>query len=66
MVSKSKFWQLEFLCSFKSVVYPGSRGFESALERISTEMVFHGLYHFSRAVLRDEANDVVTYLARAL
>ncbi len=32
------------------------------LERISTEMVFRCLYHFSRAVLRDEADDVVTYL----
>lgn len=31
-------------------------------ERISTEMVFRGLYHFSQAVLRDEASDVVTYL----
>ncbi len=32
------------------------------LERISTEMVFRSLYHFSRAVLRDEADDLVTYL----
>ncbi len=32
------------------------------LERISTEMVFRSLYHFLRAVLREEADDVVTYL----
>jgi hypothetical protein len=31
-------------------------------ERISVEMVFRGLYHFSRAVLRGESTDVVTYL----
>jgi Transposase DDE domain len=32
------------------------------LERISTEMVFRGLYHFSQALLRGEASEVVTYL----
>lgn len=31
-------------------------------ERISSEMVFRGLYHFSRALLRGEHNDVVSYL----
>jgi hypothetical protein len=31
-------------------------------ERISVEMVFRGLYHFSRSVLRGESIDVVTYL----
>lgn len=31
-------------------------------ERISVEMVFRGLDHFSRAVLRGKATDVVTYL----
>jgi Transposase DDE domain len=34
------------------------------LERISTEMVFRSLYHFSQAVLRGEADDVVTYLVQ--
>ena len=33
-------------------------------ERISVEMVFRGLYHFSRAVLRGESTDVVTYLVK--
>ena len=32
------------------------------IERISYEMVFRGLYHFSRALLRGEHNDVVSYL----
>lgn len=32
------------------------------LDRISTEMVFRALYHFSQAVLRGEASDVVSYL----
>jgi len=31
-------------------------------ELISVEMVFRGLYHFARAVLRSESSDVVTYL----
>ena len=31
-------------------------------ERISSEMVFRGLYHFSRALLRGEDDDVVSYL----
>ncbi len=31
-------------------------------ERISSEMVFRGLYHFSRALLRGEHRDVVNYL----
>jgi len=31
-------------------------------ERISVEMVFRGLYHFSRSVLRGENTDAVTYL----
>ena len=31
-------------------------------ERISTEMVFRGLYHFARALMRSESTDVVTYL----
>lgn len=33
------------------------------LERISVEMVFRGLYHFSRAVHTGEATDVVVFLA---
>lgn len=33
-------------------------------ERISTEMVFRALYHFSRAVLRGETSDVVSYLTQ--
>lgn len=32
-------------------------------DRISTEMVFRGLYHFSMAVQRGEASDPVRYLA---
>ncbi len=32
------------------------------LDLISTEMVFRSLYHFSAAVLRGEAADVVSYL----
>jgi hypothetical protein len=32
------------------------------LDLISTEMVFRSLYHFSAAVLRGEASDVVSYL----
>jgi hypothetical protein len=32
------------------------------LDRISTEMVFRGLYHFSQAVLRGDASEVVSYL----
>lgn len=32
------------------------------LERISTEMVFRGLYHFSQAVLRGDASEAVPYL----
>ena len=35
-----------------------------AKERISVEMVFRGLYHFSRALLRGESTDVVTYLVK--
>lgn len=31
-------------------------------ERISVEMVFRGLYHFSRSLLRGKITDVVTYL----
>jgi hypothetical protein len=31
-------------------------------ERISVEMVFRGLYHFPRALMRSESNDLVTYL----
>jgi hypothetical protein len=31
-------------------------------ERISVEMVFRGLYHFSRAVLCGSSTDVVSYL----
>ena len=31
-------------------------------ERISVEMVFRGLYHFARALMRSETTDVVTYL----
>ena len=31
--------------------------------RLSVEMVFRGLYHFSRTVLRGKATDVVTYFA---
>jgi len=31
------------------------------LDLISTEMVFRSLYHFSRAVLRGECDDVVSY-----
>ena len=33
-------------------------------ERISVEMVFRGLYHYSRAFLRGEATDVITYLVK--
>ncbi|MBD1927141.1 IS4 family transposase [Trichocoleus sp. FACHB-90] len=36
---------------------------QQPIERISVEMVFRGLYHFSRALLRGENSDVVTYLA---
>jgi hypothetical protein len=32
-------------------------------ERISIEMVFRGLYHFARALIRGDSNDVVNYLA---
>jgi hypothetical protein len=32
-------------------------------ERISIEMVFRGLYHFARALMRGDTNDVVYYLA---
>lgn len=32
------------------------------LDLISTEMVFRSLYHFSQAVLRGDATEVVTYL----
>lgn len=32
------------------------------LDRISTEMVFRGLYHFSQAVLRGDPSDAVSYL----
>lgn len=32
------------------------------LERISTEMVFRGLYHFSQAVIRGDASEAVPYL----
>lgn len=32
-------------------------------ERISIEMVFRGLYHFARALMRGDSNDVVHYLA---
>ncbi len=32
------------------------------MERISPEMVFRGLYHFSRAVLRGDATDALSYL----
>ncbi|OUL36416.1 transposase [Nostoc sp. T09] len=32
------------------------------LDRISTEMVFRALYHFSQAVLRGDASDAVPYL----
>jgi hypothetical protein len=32
-------------------------------ERISIEMVFRGLYHFARALMRGDSNDVVNYLA---
>ena len=32
-------------------------------ERISIEMVFRGLYHFARAFMRGDTNDVVNYLA---
>ncbi|MEH1831485.1 MAG: IS4 family transposase [Nostoc sp.] len=32
------------------------------LDRISTEMVFRGLYHFSQAVIRGDASDAVPYL----
>ena len=31
-------------------------------ERISVEMVFRGLYHFSRFLLRGKITDAVTYL----
>ncbi len=31
-------------------------------ERISVEMVFRGLYHFSRALMRCSSTDVVSYL----
>ena len=31
-------------------------------ERISVEMVFRGLYHLARAVMRSESTDLVTYL----
>ncbi len=31
-------------------------------ECISVEMVFRGLYHFARALMRSESTDVVTYL----
>jgi Transposase DDE domain len=31
-------------------------------EKISTEMVFRALYHFSRATLRGETSDVISYL----
>lgn len=34
------------------------------LDMISTEMVFRNLYHFSQAVLRGEASDVVSYLVK--
>ena len=32
------------------------------LDRISTEMIFRSLYHFSQAVLRGDASDAVPYL----
>jgi hypothetical protein len=32
------------------------------LDRISTQMVFRGLYHFSQAVLRGDASEAVPYL----
>lgn len=32
------------------------------LDLISTEMLFRALYHFSRAVLRGESDDIVSYL----
>lgn len=32
------------------------------LDRISTEMVFRSLYHFSQAILRGDASDAVPYL----
>lgn len=31
------------------------------LERISLEMVFRGLYHFARALLRGDATDIISY-----
>ena len=33
------------------------------LERISVEMVFRAFYHYSRAVQRGEADDLVQFLA---
>jgi Transposase DDE domain len=35
---------------------------QQPLDRISTEMVFRSLYHFSQAVLRGDASDAVPYL----
>ncbi len=32
------------------------------LDLISTEMLFRALYHYSRAVLRGESDDIVSYL----
>jgi hypothetical protein len=40
-----------------------ARALNQPLERISVEMVFRGLYHFSRALLRGESDDVVAFLA---
>lgn len=40
-----------------------ARALNQPLERISVEMVFRGLYHFSQAVLRGESEEVVAFLA---
>jgi hypothetical protein len=39
-----------------------TKALNQPLDRISTQMVFRELYHFSQAVLRGDAYEVVTYL----
>ncbi|MEJ6485886.1 hypothetical protein N0Y54_32225 [Nostoc punctiforme UO1] len=47
--------------SIKTINYTDCAGLPPK-ERISVEMVFRGLYHFSRSLLRGKITDAVTYL----
>jgi hypothetical protein len=52
-----------FSAVFNNLCAEVARALNQPLDRISVEMVFRGIDHFSRSLLRGECSDVVAFLA---